>query len=208
MHILVIGAAGRTGSQVVEQALGHGHRVRGFVHTTPLGIAHERLESVSGDVLDFEAVDRAVAGVDAVAFVVGAGSGRAATVYSAGIANVVHAMAAHEVDRLAALSAAGVFARTDRRMSLGFRTMIATVLKPVYDDMERMEQRIAASGLDWTIVRPGGLGDGPATGHYRVSRDGSVLPKMGRIARADVAAVVLKALETGAFSRQTLLVAG
>jgi len=207
MRILVIGAAGRTGRHVVEQALGHGHDVCALVHTTPLEVRHARLECVTGDVCDFETVNSAVSGSDAVVFAVGAGGGRSVTVYSEGIANVVHAMAANDVQRLSAISAAGVFARTDKRLSLGFRTMIATVLKPVYDDMERMEQRIAASGLDWTIVRPVGLSDGPQTGEYRLSRDGALLPKTSRVARADVAALVLKAIETGAFSRHTLLIA-
>lgn len=208
MRILVIGAAGRTGRHVVEQALGHGHDVRALVHVAPLEMVHERLESRVGDVLDFATVEDAVAGCDAVAFCVGSSGERDVRVYSEGVANVVHAMAVHNVTCLVAVSAAGVFARRDRRISLGFRTLIATVLKSVYDDMERMEQRIAASGLEWTIVRPAGLADGPQTGHYRLSQDGSILPKPGRVARADVAAIVLKAIETGAFSRRTLLIAG
>jgi uncharacterized protein YbjT (DUF2867 family) len=177
------------------------------VRTTPLDLAHERLETVAGDVSDFDAVNAAMDGVDAVAFAVGSGGGRDVRVYSDGIANVLHAMAVNEVDALVAVSAAGAFNRKAPELGIGFRTMVATVLKPVYDDMERMEQRIAASGVSWTIVRPVGLADDPATGHYRLSLDGSLLPKASRVSRADVAAVCLKALETGAFDRMTLVVA-
>jgi len=109
---------------------------------------------------------------------------------------------------LVAISAAGVFARKDSRIALSFRALIATVLRPVYDDMERMEQRIAASGVGWTIVRPTALSDEEATGDYRVSLDGSLLPKAKRISRADVAALALKAIETGAFEGKTLVIAG
>ncbi len=207
MRLLVIGAAGRTGRLVVEQALGHGHDVRAFVHATQLAIDHPRLEKVTGDVLSFENVDAAMKGCEAVVFVVGSGRGREVRVYSEGISNVLHAMAAQGALRLAAVSAAGVFARRDSRISLGFRVVIATVLKRVYDDMERMEQRIAASGIEWTIVRPVGLTDGPQTGHYRLSRDGSMLSGASRISRADVAALLLKAVETTTFLRRTLLVA-
>jgi len=207
MRILVIGAAGRTGQQIVEQALGHGHSVRAMTRSTGLPLAHARLEIVSGDVLDFDAVSAAVEGMDAVAFAIGSGGGRNVRVYSEGIGNVLHAMALHGVDALVALSAAGVFARGDKRLSMGFRAMMATVLKPVYDDMERMEQRIAASGVSWTIVRPVGLSDEPATGQYRLSLDGSLLPKATRVSRADVAALALKALETGSFDRMTLVIA-
>lgn len=207
MRILVIGGAGRTGSHVVEQALGHGHDVRAFTHSSALAVEHPRLEIVKGDATSFDDVEPAVAGCEAVVFAVGSGGGRDVRVYSEGIANVLHAMALHEVDRLVAVSAAGVFARSDRRISAGFRLMMATVLKPVYDDMERMEQRIAASGVDWTVVRPVGLSDGPQTGHYRLSLDGSLLPKATRVSRADVAALALKAVETRSFSRSTLVIA-
>lgn len=206
MRILVVGAAGRTGKEIVRQALGHGHEVRALIRSTPLDIAHPALEVFSVDALDFAAVDAAMHDIDAVAFAVGAGGGKDIRVYSEGVGNVLHAMAVHGVDRLAAVSAAGAFARTDRRIALSFRALIATVLKPVYDDMERMEQRIAASGVSWTIVRPVGLTDDPQTGEYRLSLDGSLLEKSQRIPRADVAALVLKALETGAYDRRTLVI--
>ena len=68
-------------------------------------------------------------------FAVGSGGGRDIRVYSEGIANVLHAMAAHDVFSLLAVSAAGSFDRKAPELGMGFRAMIATVLKPVYDDM-------------------------------------------------------------------------
>lgn len=205
-RILVIGAAGRTGRPVVEQALGHGHEVRAFVHSADLDLTHSRLTVVRGDVEAASDVEAAVKGCDGVVFAVGSGGGRDVRVYSQGITNVLYAMAAYDVFALVAISAAGVFARKDAHMSLPFRAMIATALRPVYDDMERMEQRIAASGVEWTIVRPYGLTDAPPTGDYRLTQDGSLLPKARRISRADVAGLALKALETGAFARRTLTI--
>ena len=205
MRILVAGAAGRTGAHIVEKSLGHGHHVRALVHSTPLMLSDPRLETVQGDVLDFDTVSRAVEGCDAVAFAVGTGGG--STPYEAGIANVIHAMALHDVRRLAAVSAGGTFARTDHRLSLAYRARIATVARAVYDDLEAMELRIMASDLDWTIVRPSALSDDPATGHYRVSLDGSLLPKAQRVPRADVAALVVKALETDTYLRRAVVVA-
>lgn len=207
MRILVIGAAGRTGRLVVEQALGHGHDVRAFLHSSSLDLTHSRIEPVRGDVRAFDDVAAAMPGCDAVVFAVGSVGGRETNVHSEGIGNVLHAMALHDVGSLAALSAAGAFARKDRHLNLAFRMMIATALRPVYDDLERMEQRIAASGVEWTIVRPSGLSDGEQTGDYRLSLDGSVLPKASSIARADVAAVLLKSVESGSFSRRTIAIA-
>lgn len=62
-----------------------------------------------------------------------------------------------------------------------------TILKASYEDMERQEQAIRESGLDWVIVRPGGLTDNTATGNYRVG----LTVKAAQIARADVAAFLL-----------------
>ena len=64
-----------------------------------------------------------------------------------------------------------------------------------------------ASDLDWTIVRPVGLTDEPASGSYRISRDGSLLPKATRISREDVAALVVKALETDIYHRRAVVIA-
>ena len=205
MRILVLGAAGRTGRLIVERALGHGHEVTAFVHTTPLALSHERLTMVSGDVRDFSAVDSAMAGQDAVAFALSQGAGEKG-VHEAGIANVIHAMAAGDVRRLAAISAAGTFARNDKALSLAFRALIKTAMRGIYDDLEGMERRIMATGLDWAIVRPVGLTDNPPSGTYRVSLDGSLLKKAARISRADVASVVVKALETDTYLRRTVVI--
>jgi len=205
VNLLVFGAAGRTGRQIVERALGHGHEVTAFVHTTPLALTHERLTTVRGDVRDFSAVESAMTGQDAVAFALSQGSGDKG-VHEAGIANVIHAMAVADVHRLAAISAAGTFARTDKALSLAYRALIKTAMRGIYDDLEAMERRIMATGLDWAIVRPVGLTDEPPSGTYRVSLDGTLLKKASRISRADVASVVVKALETDTYLRRTVVV--
>jgi uncharacterized protein YbjT (DUF2867 family) len=64
-----------------------------------------------------------------------------------------------------------------------------------------------ASDLDWTIVRPVGLTDDPPSGTYRVSLDGQVPVKSSRISRADVASLVVKALETDAYWRRSVIIA-
>ena len=205
VRILVLGAAGRTGRLIVERALGHGHDVTAFVRTTPLVLSHERLTTISGDIRDFSAVESAMADQDAVAFALSQGSGDKG-VHEAGIANVIHAMAANDVRRLAAISAAGTFARNDKALSLAYRALIKTAMRGIYDDLEGMERRIMATGLDWAIVRPVGLTDDPPSGTYRVSLDGTLLKKAARISRADVASVVVKALETDTYLRRTVVI--
>lgn len=207
MRLLVIGAAGRTGREIVQQALGHGDEVVALVHETPLTAEHPRLHVVTGDARDLDLLRAAVAGCDAVASALSRGAGAPRDFLESCAATLVHAMAAEDVARLAVVSAAGTFARTDRRISIGFRAQIATTLRGTYDDLEAMERRVMASGLDWTIVRPYGLSDGPLTGRYRISPHGELLPKASRVSRADVAAFVLKALSTGAFARKAVALA-
>ena len=207
MRIVVFGAAGRTGKLVVDKALGHGHDVVAIIRSTPLALTNSRLECTTADVRDFDAVSAAISGAHGVAFAISQGSGMGKDVHEAGIANVIHAMAEHQVSKLAAMSAAGTFDRGSKRLSLTYRALAATALRPVYDDLEAMERRIMASDLDWTIIRPYGLTDGPATGDYRVSLEGALLPKAARISRADVASVIVKAIETGAYRRRAIVIA-
>lgn len=204
MRILVIGAAGRTGRLIVERALGHGHDVTGLVHGSVLELNHPQLTVVRGDVTDLESVRSVIDPDAAVALAVGGGSGG---LHEQAAANVIYAMAEQGARRLAVMSAAGTFARSDKALSIGYRALVATALRATYDDLEAMERRVMASDLDWTIVRPVGLTDGPATGDYRVSLDGSIPPKVSRISRADVAAVLLKALETDTYWRRTVVIA-
>jgi putative NADH-flavin reductase len=207
MRILVFGAAGRVGRLIVDKALGHGHDVTAFVHTTGMPVTNSRLKEQAGDVRDFHSVNLAVSGHDAVAFAVSQGSGAGRDIHEVGITHVIHAMAENRVARLAAVSAAGTFDRGSKRLSLAYRALVATALRQTYDDLEAMERRIMASDLDWTIVRPVGLTDDPPSGKYRVSLDGSLLHKATRIPRADVAALVVKALETDTYWRRAVVIA-
>ncbi|MDR3685389.1 MAG: SDR family oxidoreductase [Coriobacteriia bacterium] len=206
MRLLVFGAAGRTGRLVVSKALGHGHEVTAFVHKRTLELQHERLRVVRGDVRDVAAVSEAVVGHSAIAFALSTSLGGTA-VQEAGIANVIYAMAEKGVDRLSAVSCAGAFERNSPKLSIGRRLLVASALRGTYDDLEAMERRIMASDLDWTIVRPVGLSDTPATGHYRFSLDGSPLSDGKKVSRADVASLVVKSLETDTYWRRAVVIA-
>lgn len=205
MNLLVIGAAGRTGRHVVEQALGHGHTVTAFTHDSPFDLAELDVRLLKGDARDFEAVNAAMVGQTGVIVAVGSGGGP--QIHESVVANVVHAMAVNGSTRLAVLSAAGAFARKDPHLSLAFKALIATTMRANYDDLEAAEMRVMASDLDWVIVRPVGLSDGAATGHYRMNREGLIPSKPQRISRADVAAVLLKGVELEAYRREVLVVA-
>jgi putative NADH-flavin reductase len=101
-------------------------------------------------------------------------------------------MQKHKVKRLIVVTAMGVGESWDD-LSLLNRFFFATLLKSSRDDHEAQEAAVKESGLDWTIIRPSGLTDTPRTGAYEVGEN--IPAKTSKIARADVADLILKELE-------------
>lgn len=194
MKLVVFGATGGTGQQVMEQALAHGHEVTAIARSpNAIAFTAPRLSVVQGDILQRDSVERAVAGHDAVISAVGTHSGRTpTTLYSAGITNLLHAMQKHGLRRLVAVTAAGYLhnPRDGFLLRSIVRPLISYLFAESYADMQRMEALLQASTIDWTIVRPTRLLDGKRTGSYRcVSQEG--VPNGWSINRADVADYIL-----------------
>jgi putative NADH-flavin reductase len=154
---------------------------------------------VVGDVLDQPATIRCIQGADAVICVLGSHGSRE-PIEALGTGVILDAMRETGVRRLVAVTSLGV-GDSREQISWAFRVIMDLTLKPIMMAKEEQERLIKASGLDWTIVRPGGLTDGPRTGAYRFGRDRSI--KGGRISRADVADFVLRQLTDPAFIHQT-----
>lgn len=208
MRLLVIGAAGRTGRHVVDSALATGHVVTAFVRRPDaLDSQREGLTVVRGDVLDPASVTSAMKGQEAVASVVGVKGRGQTTVFSAGMANVLDAMAGHGVRRVVALSTAGLDPDVEMPLAqrLVSRYIVARILRNLYQDQARMEAALEASDTDWTIVRATLLTDRPATGNYRVSVGGE-LTKPERIGRADLAAYIVSGLAEPETFREKVMI--
>ncbi len=140
---------------------------------------------VRGDVLDRDAVDTTIGGCDVVFSALGVRGAGATTLYSRGIANIVAAMQRAKIVRLLAVSCAGV--EDDPNLGFSARRVLNPLARgKALADLRVMEGEIEASGLVWTIVRPGRLTDGPRTGLYHAS-DRFVPEGRGEISRADVA---------------------
>lgn len=195
MRITVIGATGKTGKLVVEQALAANHAVVAFARTpSRLDIQNSNLSIVQGDVLDPIAVERAVAGSDAVISVLAPGSNAAESVVTRGTRNILAAMYKHKVQRLIVSTGAGVRDTGDEPGLLD--NLIVALLKRlngnVYQDMVETVELVRQSDRDWTIVRVPMLTGDPASGNIRA---GAVGRDIGtRIGRADMAAFLLKQL--------------
>ena len=208
MNLLVLGATGPTGRHVVDQALAAGHRVTAFVRDpAKLPVRHERLAVVSGDLTaDGPALLDATRGQDAVISAIGVGQSFASRrLFELSMPAVIAAMREAGVKRLVQISAFGV-GDTFAQIPLFPRLFVRTLLAGIYADKERGEEILRKSGLDWTIVYPAGLTNGPPTGRYRF---GEHLEMHGfpTVARADVADLMLKAAADPAMIHRRLLVA-
>lgn len=193
MRILIVGASGALGRQLVTQALERRHRVTALVRRPDrFEIAHANLVVAAGDVLDPAAVDGAVAGQEAVISALGHKRWMVPTrILSAGTIHVLAAMRRHGVRRFVCVTSLGV-GDSWWRMGLGYTLFVLPVILQFYFwDKLRQERLVRASGLDWTVVRPGVLGTGPPRGSWRVgSAIGNPIWPV-RIARADVACFLL-----------------
>jgi uncharacterized protein YbjT (DUF2867 family) len=192
-RILVVGATGGTGRELVTRGLGRGLEVTALVRDPArLGIEHPRLRVVRGDVLDPASLEDAVRDAGAVLCALGhrryLGPSR---ILSAGTRNIVSAMERQGVRRLVCETSLGI-GDSAGRMGLLYTFFLLPVVLPFYFwDKTRQEQVVAASGLDWVIVRPGALVDGPGRGRWRHGASVGSLLWTVRIARADVAEFML-----------------
>lgn len=206
MQITVFGATGGTGRQFVQQALAAGHCISALVRTpAKLDMTHPNLTLIQGDVLVADDVARALVGAEAVFCTLGSGVGGSDQAVSRGTANIIAAMQAQGVDRLVVISSLGVGDSRDQ-VPFAFKMFMKTVLHHAMQEKEIQEKAVMASGLAWTIIRPGGLGDGPATGDYQAGTDRSI--KAGQVSRADVAAFALQQFGADAFVGKTPAITG
>ena len=200
-RILIVGATGGTGRQLVAQALERGYQVTALVRDpTKLAVEHPRLTVLRGDVLDPASVAVATRGQEAVVSALGHKRFFYPTrIQSQGTANVLDAMAAHGVRRFVCETSLGLGSSAGR-MGLYFTLFIIPVILPFYfSDKARQERLIASSELDCVIVRPGMLTNGERRGRYRHGPDVGNFLWTVRISRADVAAFMLDQLESSAY---------
>lgn len=207
MRLVVFGASGATGRQVVSQALERGMAVTAFVRNPArFDITHPKLTIAHGDVGDAAAVSNTVKGHDAVASTLGVGTPlRHDPVVIDGIRNILRSMSNWEVRRFIYMSFIGV---GDSRAAAGpiVRYIARWPLWNEIRDHEIKERMVTSSGVLWTIVRPPTLTNGPRTGSYRTGADLTAASPLPRLSRADVADCILKELEDGAFVQRVMRV--
>jgi putative NADH-flavin reductase len=206
MKLLVIGTTRGIGRNLVEQALDEGHSVRVLVRGAErLPARHERLDVSKGDIRDKEAVRHAVANQDAVCITIGINPTRkSVSVFSEGTQNVIDAMSGNAPGLLICVTGIGA---GDSQHHGGFfydKIFNPLLLKTIYADKDRQEALVRNSKLEWIIVRPGFLTNGPLTGTYRALTELEGI-KAGKISRADVAHFILTEINSKQYLSKTPL---
>jgi putative NADH-flavin reductase len=198
MQIALFGATGGTGREVLDQAIAAGHTLSILVRDPTTIEARDGLTIVCGDVLDQEATHRCVQDSAAVICVLGSRVGTE-PIEAQGTRHILEAMTSSGVRRLIAVTSLGVGDSRDQ-VSAEFQRAMDTVLKPIIAAKTEQENLIRTSDLDWTIVRPGGLGEGPRTGIYRFGTEPTLMA--GLISRADVAEFILRQISDESYLHQ------
>lgn len=203
MKLVVFGATGGTGRRVVERALAAGHEVIAVARRPEaVQVAHDRLRVVRGDVLDRASVAEVVHGANAVISAIGpADNKQPGTLISDGVANMVHACEAGGVRRLVFES--GLMVGTGAGLSPLGKLGVAIyrrMYRRLCEDKRKAEAALAASSLEFVIVRPPGLDDSPAKGAFKAGIDIRIDPAK-KMSHADVAQFLVRAASEAALAR-------
>jgi uncharacterized protein YbjT (DUF2867 family) len=187
MDVVVAGGHGKIGQRLLRLLAQRGDRARGLIRNPEHAADLERLgaEAVLCDLEREDDVARFVEGADAVVFSAGAGAGsgpeRKRTVDLGGAVKLIDAAKANGIDRYVIVSSMGA----------GNPERASGPMRPYQEAKGEADQRLAASGLSHTIVRPGMLTDDPGRGLVAAGPD----VERGAVPRDDVAATLLAVLD-------------
>lgn len=189
--VLVAGATGQTGQLIVSELLASGYEVRALVRDTVKArkILGDKVEIVVGDIKDPATLGPAFAGTDAVISAVGArgakGPDRPEAIDYEGVRNLVDAAVNARSQQFVLVSSRSV-TQPDNPLNKLFGNVLIWKLKG--------EDALRASGVPYTIVRPGGLTNGPGGDKELVFEQGDSVRGQTTITRADLARITVQAL--------------
>ena len=215
MRILLLGATGRTGKLLLEQALDHGHIVHALVREKQrITIERDNLTIFEGTPRDVTALQKAMQGCEAVLSALNISrkyefpwsSLRTPKHFlSSTMDKVVTLSQRNRIRRVVFISAWGVY-ETKKHLPGWFRWLVNNSnLRFPYDDHERQEEVLRNSALDWTAIRPVFLTNSNTRKEVFVSGDNEPKPNL-YISRKNLAAFMLDVLEKNLYLCQAPVV--
>jgi putative NADH-flavin reductase len=182
--------------------LEQGRQVTAFVRNRgSFTTKHSNLTIVEGGLSDHNAVTHALNGVNAVISVLGNATRKTLfkpnNAISQNLPNIISAMQQGKLERLLFVSSFGV----NGKIFWPEKLLLRTLFRNLFADLPAQEKLIKESGLNWTIVRPARLTNGPKTGECRSGENIYIHP-FSRISRADVAGFLLKEAVSPEYQRK------
>lgn len=208
--LIIFGATGATGKEVVKQSLEQGCEVTVIVrNTSAVQLGHPNLRIVQGDVLQPASFIKEITGKDAVISCLGIGSSTKPTVvYSQGIKNILTAMEHANITRLICISAGALYSNKNMGMVIQVLTrfVLQKIFRNLYADMRLMEKTLESTDIDWTILRPPMLKNSPLTKKFRVAIQCNIKHPFS-ISRADLAWYMVSIIEAAETNKTKIEIA-
>ena len=205
-RILVIGGSQGIGLAVCRAAVAKAFQARAMSRNGRLPADIEgHCEAFIGDARNVDDVARALVGIDVVVQALGVPPSldfilKPVTLFSEATRVLLPAMTKAGVSKLVAVTGFGAGDSHDA-INILQRLPFRLIFKNAYDDKSIQEAQIAASDLDWLIVRPGVLMNCPLSGNYKVLTRSSEW-RNGIVARADVADFIVQRIEANTLNRE------
>jgi putative NADH-flavin reductase len=200
MNILVLGAAGKTGREVVTESIAAGHNVTAFVRD-PKKLERSDATVAVGDARSLDDLRNALRGQDAVISTLGSGLNTKEKLIESSTDALLEAMRSAGVKRLVMLSS---FAASPTYEATGIMRVASLAMKGMVADKEAGEKLVKHSETDWTIIYATRLTDGPRNGGFRTVE--GPLRQVGTISRADLADALLSVLSDPTSLQQSRVV--
>ena len=195
MNITIIGASAGIGSATLQQALEKGHHVTAL-STQTAGIPdHPNLTKLNGSATSVNDLTKVMKGADAVMMTIGTKNKKPNTLFSDTASALVETGKILDFKAPVLIITGFGAGESSKFLSFFMRTVIRLFLKHQYIDKTKMEEIIAKSSLNWEMVRPGMLTNGPLTQKYKALPELDKGMKVGKISRADVADFLLREAE-------------
>ena len=204
MKIIIFGATGTVGQELVKQAVEKGYEVTAFVRNPEkIQNAHNtNLILYKGDVLNVDEVENALKNQDVVLCALG--DGKAGKVRALGTKNIIEAMKKTGQKRLICQTTLGMGESYGNLNFIWKHIMFGMLLKKAFQDHQLQEKYIFNCHLDYTIVRPSALTDGEITNDYKIGFDENFKKLNLKISRADVADFMLQQISTNEYLKKAV----
>ena len=196
MNIIVFGATGMVGKQLVQQALFKGDHVKAFgrnVYTTDF-LNNDNLQLVQGALFDEGEVYKAIKGCDAVLSALGGGFDGNDKTRSLGMKNIITQMKKVGVKRIISIGGMGVLNADENSLLIDGDDYPPEYI-PVGKEHQKAFELLNESGLDWTFVCPPDIINEGPSGSYNTSADYAPSPNNYKINAGDLAMFMLNELE-------------